>query len=43
MLSSGLVRLLGHPLMAGMCKIAHELERTRTDDYRAYMMLMLQV
>uniref|UniRef100_A0A383WKH1 Protein kinase domain-containing protein n=1 Tax=Tetradesmus obliquus TaxID=3088 RepID=A0A383WKH1_TETOB len=42
MLSTGLQRLLGHPLMAGMCRIAHELERTRTDDYRAYAMLMLQ-
>uniref|UniRef100_A0A383VTR4 Protein kinase domain-containing protein n=1 Tax=Tetradesmus obliquus TaxID=3088 RepID=A0A383VTR4_TETOB len=42
MLSSGLQRLLGHPLMAGMCRIAHELERTRTDDYRAYTILMLQ-
>ncbi|WIA31103.1 hypothetical protein OEZ86_001129 [Tetradesmus obliquus] len=42
MLSSGLQRLLGHPLMAGMCRIAHELQRMHTDDYRAYTMLMLQ-
>jgi hypothetical protein len=43
MLSSGLVSLLGHPLMAGMCKVAHDLETANTLDYRAYTTLMLQV
>jgi hypothetical protein len=43
MLSSGLLPLLGHPLMAGMCKVAHDLETADTLDYRAYTTLMLQV
>jgi hypothetical protein len=43
MISSGLLPLLGHPLVAGMCKIAHELEQTCTHDYKDYMLRMLQV
>jgi hypothetical protein len=43
MITSGLVPLLGHPLMAGMCKMAHELEQMQTHNYKAYMLRMLQV
>jgi hypothetical protein len=43
MVSSGLQPLLGHSLIAGMCKIAHELDTMRTNDYRAYVTQMLQV
>ncbi|KAF6252843.1 kinase-like domain-containing protein [Scenedesmus sp. NREL 46B-D3] len=42
MSSSRLVTLLGHPLMAGICKIAHELHQLQPSDFKAYTTTMLQ-
>lgn len=41
--SSGLVRLLRHPLMAGLCEIAAELDCLDAQDYKVYSVTLLQV